>query len=106
MKEKLQNFYKKYRKPIIITGCLVGTGVVVYLASKYTFFAKKEYMDLRGKSIITWDPSTGTGTMNLDKVKEILEANKDNSSCFAIFREGPAPNEYIAIALDDTVNMV
>lgn len=106
MKEKLQNFYKKYRKPIIITGCLVGTGVVVYLTKKYTIFPKKEYVDMRGRSIISWDPGSGTGTMGLEKVKEILEANKDNGSCFAIFREGPNPNEYITIALDDTVNMV
>jgi hypothetical protein len=95
MKKTLQNFYKKYRKPIIITGCLVGTGVVVYLAKKYIVSSKIENVDLGGKNVITWTPTPGA--ISLDEVKTVLEFNKDSKLQYAIFREGPDPSKYVVI---------
>lgn len=58
-------------------------------------------LNLEGKAIISWTPNDSV--MNLERVKEILDLNANNSSSFAIFRKGPRPEDYVCILLSDDV---
>jgi len=103
MLEKTKSFVKDHKRGIVLTGCVVAgviTGVV--LCKRFD----KEMVDLGkqfcGKSVISWT-ETNNGFIDLERVKEILDANANNSAQFAIFREGPDPNAYIGILLSDDV---
>jgi hypothetical protein len=93
---KIKKFWNDHKVIIYVIG---GTIVVATLAY---FLLKKKYpmVDLTGKNVICWKPENDK-CMNLEKVKEFLDANKDSSAQLAIFREGPNPDEYIGIVMDD-----
>lgn len=94
---KFKKFWNNHKGIICFVGGGIAVATVVYLLYKQ----KGKIVDLSEKKVICWEPKEGS--MNLEKVKEILEANKDNSSQFAIFREGPNPTEYVTIVLSDDV---
>jgi hypothetical protein len=97
MKEYWSKFWKKY-KVGIIGGVVVGVSVsAIYLLTR-----NPNLRDMTGKAFIAWKPD-GNTFMSLERVKEILELNKDTSGQFAIFREGPDPSKYICIVLNDMV---
>ena len=96
--KKLKDFWEESKAKILI----VGGGVVV-ITTAVLLHQKGGVKLPKNATRISWGPTKYDGTMNLERVKEILEANKDNSSMFAIFREGPNLNEYVTILLDDTV---
>ena len=96
--KKLKDFWEENKARILI----VGGGVVV-ITTAVLLHQKGGVKLPKNAKYISWVPTKYDGTMNLERVKEVLEANKDNSSMFAIFREGPNPNEYVTILLDDTV---
>lgn len=96
MKEYWKMFWKKYKKGII-WGAVVGVSV----STVYLLVRNPKVCDLVGKNIISWKP--GDTSMTLERVKEILELNKDNAGQFAIFREGPDPLKYVCIVLNDAV---
>lgn len=98
--KSVKEFYKKYREPILITGCVVCTAVAAVILTKAHVIGKIERLD-RGKSILKWR-SPGE-FMNLERVKEILDLNANNTEKFAIFREGPNPEDYICILVDKNV---
>ena len=95
---KVKEFWRKHKTKICVVGGTIVVGTVVFLITKDS----KYKLDTRGKKIIYW-PDVDSGVMDIERVKSILEANKDNSSKFAIFREGPNPNEYVTILLSDGV---
>lgn len=96
--KKLKDFWEENKAKILI----VGGGVVV-ITTAVLLHQKGGVKLPKNAKCISWVPTKYDGTMNLERVKEVLEANKDNSSMFAIFREGPNPNEYVTILLDGTV---
>ena len=96
--KNIKEFCKKHKKEIIFTSCLVGAVVIGVLVKGQH---KKKLIELAGKNVITWTP--GNSFINLEKVKEILDLNANNSELFAIFREGPDPNAYVCILLSDNV---
>lgn len=98
---KVKEFWRRHKTRICIIGGTIVVGTVVFLITKDS----KYRPNLKGKKGIFWD-DVDHGFMDIEKVKAILDANKDNSSKFAIFREGPNPNEYVTILLSDDVVLV
>lgn len=98
---KVKEFWRKHKTKICVVGGTIVVGTVIFLITKDS----KYKLDLKGKKAITWKDEDN-GFMDIERVKAILDANKDNSSRFAIFREGPNPNEYVAIMMSDDVVMV
>ena len=93
--KNIKDFYEEHKTKI-----WVAAGIVVVIgATIFAYTQGKGDSILKGKNAIMWKP--GEDSMTLDTVKEVLEANKDIASRFAIFREGPNPNEYITITLSE-----
>lgn len=90
---KLKKVWKEHKKKILITG-----GVTILSIGTYLLF-KRKIVDLSDECIIHWKPEKDK-FINLEKVKEILDRNKDNTVKYAIFREGVNPDEYTIINLD------
>ena len=97
--KNINEFCKDHKKEIVVTGLIIGGVVISALITKRIF--TKNLIDLTGKDVISWTPNDKF--MNLERVKEILDLNADNTSKFAIFREGLEPNQYAVILLDDNV---
>ena len=95
---KVKEFWRKHKTRICIIGGIIVVGTVVFLITKDS----KYKLNTKGKKGILWN-DVDNGFMDIERVKELLEANKDNSSSFAIFREGPNPTEYAAVLLSDDV---
>lgn len=98
---KVKEFWRKHKTKICVIGGATIVGTVVFLITKDS----KYMLNAKGKKAIIWD-DINNGFMDIERVKAILDANKDNSSKFAIFREGPNPNEYVTILLSDDVVLV
>jgi hypothetical protein len=97
MNNKIKTFWDKHKTKILIVG---GATVVVgsYLIYKKFGVNVKNLKD-NGTIIGKLDD----GVFSLEKVKEILDLNKDVNSMYAIFREGPNLDEYVLVMLDDNV---
>ena len=91
---KIKAFVKKHKVKFII-----GGSIVVGIAGVLIFKNRGKTLDLRGRAVITWTPSGNS--VNLDNVKEFLDVTKDDSSMFAIFREGADPTKYAIIELEE-----
>lgn len=100
---KVKEFYKKHEKGIntIVSVVVITTGCV--LVTKHYRSKNKQLVDLKGKSAVMWNQNQDGEIINLDRVKEILDLNADTMGAFAIFREGPRPDQYICIVLDGDV---
>lgn len=102
MLEEKRSFVKDHKKEILFAGCITGAVVAGVLIGKRI---DKKWIDLgkkcAGKHVIGWVPIDSF--MNLERVKEILDANMNNPEPFAIFKEGPNPDGYICIMLSDNV---
>lgn len=96
--EKIKNFWNEHKVQICVIGGVIVVGTVIYLVTKNS----KYKLDTKGKKVIWWK-DIDNGFMDIERVKDILDANNDNSSAFAIFREGPNPAEYSVIMLSDDV---
>jgi hypothetical protein len=94
----VKEFCKKHKKGIILTG--VVAGVVIGAIAKTKF--NKRFIDVAGKNWITWK-SGNTGYMDLERVKEILDLNANNSEPFAIFRAPSGPTDYTCIQLSENL---
>lgn len=92
----VKEFWRKNKKRIFIVGGTIVVGTVVFLITKDS----KYKLNFKDKKVIWWKDEDNS-FMDIERVKAILDANKDNSSQFAIFREGPNPNEYVTIVLSD-----
>ena len=97
----VKEFWRKNKKRIFIIGGTIVVGTVVFLISKESV----HWLNTKGKKGILWKDEDNS-FMDIERVKAVLDANKDNSSRFAIFREGPNPNEYVTILLSDDVVVV
>lgn len=97
---KVVQFVKQH-KEIIIAGGIAVAGVAL------SYKLSKPFLEYYGKSVISWTPSNDpTKVLSLSKVIEILEANKNLNTKYAIFREGSDPDKYIAIALNGSKILV
>ena len=104
MLEKTKSFVKDHQKEIVLTGCAVA-GVVTGVILCKRFDKKMVDMGktLVGKRWISWTQD-GNGFMNLERVKEILDANANNSEPFAILREvQKGQDAYICLMLSENV---
>lgn len=103
-KDKVIKFCKDHKTELIIGGVLVGTFALGYLTKGKIVNiknSKKMLFDLKGKKALIWEGDNGF--MNLEKVKAILDANINNAEPFAIFREGPNPNDFICLTLGSDI---
>ena len=107
MKEKLKKFWKDHKEEILVYTAIIGGTVVGIVLTKkiYNGCKRKVLKDLHlnGKSWISWTPRDGS--INLERVKEILDLNVNNASRYAIFREGTNPEDYKCILLSDDVKL-
>lgn len=94
---KFKTFCKEHEKEIYFIG---GVTIAVVVGTILIKRSGRTMIDITGKQAITW-PNEDKTFMNLERVKEILELNKNNSSKFAIFREGSDPEKYVAIVMSD-----
>lgn len=95
---KIKEFWKNNKKLLMVGGTIVvGTAVFLITKDKGFKFEAKE------KSSTWWTGDDNGIPLNIEKVKDFLELNKDSSSRYAIFREGPDPNKYVIILLSDDV---
>ena len=103
MKEQIKKVWAEHKKEIIIGAVVVGGIATVLITKKMTIASGMEKM--KGWKTIGWKPDPSKGTMNLDRVKELLDLNAANTAQYAIFREGPNPAEYVCIMLDKTLEL-
>ncbi len=100
---KIKKFVEDHKTGLCIAGAIAATGVSIVAA--YVFTIRKCVGRFEGENIIHWRPSDKR--MDLERVEELLELNKDNSSQFAIFKGGDVnPDEYQTILLDNTDDFV
>ena len=100
MNKKIKKFWEDHKLAICLVGGTVAitTGLYLHLNSN----TRKAVAELKGKSVLFWEPNKDPNKiLTLERVKEILDLNKDNLSQFAIFREGSNPMEYIVIVTKD-----
>ena len=97
--KNIKEFYKKYKEPILLTGCIVGAAVVAVLITNA--HVNKKVVNLEGLNVLTWKPIDTF--MNLERAKESLDLNANNSERFAIFRDGSIPENYLCILVSDNV---
>lgn len=97
--KNIKQIWKDHKTEIVIGGLLL-TGVIISIvvASK---IGTKNVMDLPRKNVISWTPDDKF--MNLERVKELLDLNANNSESFAIFREGLISTDYSFITLSDNI---
>lgn len=96
--EKLKKFCKDHKKELIVAGCVVGA-IAIGLMTKGK--GKRELLDVTGQNYLTWRP--GNYYMNLERVKEILDLNANNSEHFAIIRGYKNPDVYKCIMITENV---
>ena len=95
---KVKEFWRKHKKKICVIGGTVVIGTAIAIITKDS----KYMVNLKNKNAIVWGDND-SGFMDIEGVKELLDANKDNCSRFAIFREGPEPDQYVALIMSDGV---
>lgn len=95
--KKIKKFWDDHKVAICVIGGSIALTAVSYLLLK----DKRFLLDITGEKDIHWEPDNSF--VSLERVKEILEANKDNLSQFAIFREGPNPAEYAVVTISNGV---
>ncbi len=92
--KKIKEFCKENKKEIIITTCTIGLAIIgVNIITK-----KNINTDNGNLAGIFYNPNNDK-IIGLEEVKEILERNANNSTKYAIFREGGNPNDYMCIEL-------
>ncbi len=101
MKKGIKEFWNEHKKGLLI-GAAVAGGVVASAILIRKGVAKNvlEKIGAEGTNrLIAWNSLEDEKLVNLERVKEILDLNANNSAAFAIFREGPNPEGYGLIAL-------
>lgn len=92
---KLKKFWNDHKAVI----CIVGTTIVIGTAA--ALILKKygnRFIPLDCTGVHWKDPGT---RMNLEKVKEVLEANKEIASRFVIVKDGKHANQYLTVISSD-----
>ena len=75
--ELFKRLWKEHKKEIVISGLVVVGAVAGYIIA--TKRMSKELVDLSGKSVISWDPNSGS-PVSLEKVREFLTLTSDMNS--------------------------
>jgi len=103
---KIKGFLKRNKRSIIIGGIVIGiVATAIVLKRNGLFETQPLQWDAEGMKFIAWKENLQTGFMTKDRVIEVLEANANNEVPFAIYREGPNPNEYVTIILGENFVM-
>ena len=105
MFEKTRKVVKEHKKEIIaVVGiAIIGAGIGLVIGKAIGTNVNKDLVELGrrylGKETISWEP--GRGSLTLEEVKKFLDLNAENNAMFAIFREGPEPDAYLGLLLDN-----
>ena len=75
--ELFKRLWKEHKKEIVISGLVVIGAITGYII--VTKRMSKELVDLSGKSVISWDPNSGS-PVSLEKVREFLTLTSDMNS--------------------------
>lgn len=96
---KTKKFWNDHKTEICIVGGTIVIGAIAYAITKQNF-----WLIPKNEKVIHWK---GEGkSFDLESIKLILDANKDSSTQFAIFREGPDPSKYAVIVTKDIESFV
>lgn len=97
--KSIKTLYEENKEKIKVLGCVVGVAVISTVA--YKLNKRFVVVDRNVYSSLVWKPC---GTfMNLERAKEILDLNADNTERFAIFKNGIKPDDYSCIIVSGNV---
>lgn len=104
MLKKVKHFVRDHKGEIMLISAGAGAIVIGFAVGKMmNSDLVRMGKNVDGKSVISWRPNGNF--INLEEVKGILEANKDNMSQFALFREGGQSDDYVCVLLSNDVVM-
>ena len=96
---KLKEFWNQNKEVVIASSIVVGSIAIGVFLSKSAKIRADKITEIQLRSLV-WAPVEGPSKyFNLEEVKTVLDANAENNSLYAIFREGISPDKYEIINL-------
>lgn len=96
---KLKEFWNQNKEVVIASSIVVGSIAIGVFLSRSAKIRADKMTDIQLRSLV-WAPVEGPSKyFNLEEVKTVLDANAENNSLYAIFREGISPDKYEIINL-------
>jgi predicted negative regulator of RcsB-dependent stress response len=94
----IKKFWKENKKEIIVYSIVGVSAAVAGVLLTKKYYTTNFWLDSKDLSVIAWK-RTGKFT-TLERVKEVLDANANNASTFAIVKEG---STYTGVVLSNDV---
>lgn len=96
---KLKEFWNQNKEVVIASSIVVGSIAIGVFLSRSAKIRADKMTEIQLRSLV-WAPVEGPSKyFNLEEVKTVLDANAENNSLYAIFREGISPDKYEIINL-------
>lgn len=96
---KLKEFWNQNKEVVIASSIVVGSIAIGVFLSRSAKIRADKMTNIQLRSLV-WAPVEGPSKyFNLEEVKTVLDANAENNSLYAIFREGISPDKYEIINL-------
>ena len=96
---KLKEFWNQNKEVVIASSIVVGSIAIGVFLSRSAKIRANKMTEIQLRSLV-WAPVEGPSKyFNLEEVKTVLDANAENNSLYAIFREGISPDKYEIINL-------
>ena len=96
---KLKEFWNQNKEVVIASSIVVGSIAIGVFLSRSAKIRADKITEIQLRSLV-WAPVEGPSKyFNLEEVKTVLDANAENNSLYAIFREGISPDKYEIINL-------
>ena len=96
---KLKEFWNQNKEVVIASSIVVGSIAIGVFLSRSAKIRADKMTEVQLRSLV-WAPVEGPSKyFNLEEVKTVLDANAENNSLYAIFREGISPDKYEIINL-------
>ena len=96
---KLKEFWNQNKEVVIASSIVVGSIAIGVFLSRSAKIRADKTTEIQLRSLV-WAPVEGPSKyFNLEEVKTVLDANAENNSLYAIFREGISPDKYEIINL-------
>lgn len=91
---KLKEFWNQNKEVVIASSIVVGSIAIGVFLSRSAKIRADKMTEIQLRSLV-WAPVEGPSKyFNLEEVKTVLDANAENNSLYAIFREGISPDKY------------
>lgn len=91
---KLKEFWNQNKEVVIASSIVVGSIAIGVFLSRSAKIRADKMTNIQLRSLV-WEPVEGPSKyFNLEEVKTVLDANAENNSLYAIFREGISPDKY------------